>query len=55
MVFDDPNPITQFILRSRGDESLFLHRSCVPLAEAVLNRLDTQGAFDFCEEGRCEF
>ena len=42
-------------LRSRGDESLFLHRSCVPLAEAVLNRLDTQGAFDFCEEGRCEF
>jgi hypothetical protein len=42
-------------LRSRGDESLFLHRSCAPLDEARLGEVDEQGTFDFCEEGRCEF
>jgi hypothetical protein len=34
---------------------LALHRSFIPLREVVFGGEAKQGAFDFCEEGRCEF
>jgi hypothetical protein len=34
---------------------LYLHRSCKPLSDVKFKDMEAQGAFDFCEEGRCEF
>jgi hypothetical protein len=42
--------------KGNGNGSLYLHRTCVALDDDGLALgVERQGAFDFCEEGRCEF
>jgi hypothetical protein len=39
----------------KHDPALFLRRECKRISEVRFADQQAQGAFDFCEEGRCEF